>query len=130
MQTQDTRQKGTSGPIKMGLEFEEGQGERIRSIYPTNEEPISIRFVKSGWNYGYPTYHVIIEYGDFEQTDYRFMSADEILESFGFDITAEDKPHSVLVTRDEIKENPNYYALGELVQKKANISSDEKILNK
>ena len=126
MQTQEK----TSGPIRMGLEFQEGQGERIRSIYPTNEEPISIRFVKGGWEYGYPSYHVIIEYGDFEQTDYRFMSADEIKESFGFDITAEDKPHSVLVTRDEIKENPNYYGLGELVTKKANISADEKILNK
>jgi hypothetical protein len=122
--------KKTSGPIRMGLEFQEGQGERIRSIYPTNEEPISVRFVKGGWEYGYPAYHVIIEYGDFEQTDYRFMSADEIKESFGFDITAEDKPHSVLVTRDEIKENPNYYSLGELVQTKANLSPEEKFLNK
>jgi hypothetical protein len=130
MQTLDTHQKGTSGPIKMGLEFEEGRGERIRLIYPTNEEPISIRFVKSGWEYGYPSYHVIIEYGDFNQTDYRFMSADEIKESFGFDITFEDKPHAVLVTRDEIKENPNCYLLGELVQQKANLSADEKFLNK
>lgn len=123
-------QEKTSGPIRMGLEFEEGQGERIRSIYPTNEEPISIRFVKGGWEYGYPTYHVIIEYGDFEQTDYRFMSADEIKESFGFDITQEDKPHAVLITRDEIKDNPNHYSLGALVSKKANISADEKFLNK
>jgi hypothetical protein len=58
------------------------------------------------------------------------MSADEIKESFGFDITFEDKPHAVLVTRDEIKENPNCYLLGELVQQKANLSADEKFLNK
>lgn len=125
MQNQDTSLNGASGPINMGLEFQEGQGERIREIYPTNEEPISVRFLKSGWNYGYPAYHVIIEYGDYEQTDYRFMSADEIKESFGFDITTEDKPHSVLVTRTEIKETPNWYILGELIQKKANITIQE-----
>jgi hypothetical protein len=125
MQNQDTRLNGTSGPINMGLEFQEGQGERIRSIYPTSEEPISVRFVKGGWEYGYPAYHVIIEYGDYEKTDYRFMSANEIKESFGFDIMTEDKPHAVLVTRTEIKENPNYYTLGDLVQKKANFSVEE-----
>lgn len=128
MQNQETPQSQLSGPIHMGLEFEEGQGERVRSIYPTNEEPISVRFLKGGWNYGYPTYHVIIEYGDFEQTDYRFMSADEIKKSFGFDITEESKPHSVLITREEIRENPNYYTLGALVSNKAHFTIEEKSL--
>jgi hypothetical protein len=106
--------------LKMTASFSEGVGEKARSLYAENEEPIGVRFLKSGWNYGYPTYHVIIEYGDMEQTDYLFMSADQIKESFDFDITTEQLVHSVLVSRETILNLPNDAQLGIEVRKQSN----------
>ncbi len=57
----------------------------LKMLAPTNEEPIAVYYFETGWNYGYPTYHVIIEYGDFEQTDNLFMSHKEFVEKFGVD---------------------------------------------
>ena len=106
--------------LKMTTPFTEGLGEKARSLYAENEEPISVRFLKSGWNYGYPTYHVIIEYGDMEQTDYLFMSSYQIKESFGFDILTEQPVHSVLVSRETILNLPNDTQLGVEVRKQSN----------
>ena len=57
----------------------------LRMLAAGNEEPIAVYYFESGWNYGYPTYHVIIEYGDFEQTDNLFLSRQEFIEKFGID---------------------------------------------
>jgi hypothetical protein len=47
------------------------------------EEPIAVYYFQSGWNYGYPTYRVIMEFGDFEESDYLFLSEQEFVENFG-----------------------------------------------
>jgi hypothetical protein len=49
----------------------------------TGEEPMAVYYFPSGWNYGYPTYHVLIEFGDIGETDYMFLSENEFLEKFG-----------------------------------------------
>lgn len=54
-----------------------------------DQEPIMIYYFESGWNYGYPMYHVLIEFGDFEQTDYLFLSPTEFKEKFGIFPTEE-----------------------------------------
>ena len=59
------------------IESEAGKGrqESIRLFYPSNDEPITMRCIKSGWA---DTYHVIIEYGAHEETQYRQMEVREI----------------------------------------------------
>lgn len=57
----------------------------LNMLSADNEEPIAVYYFESGWNYGYPTYHVIIEYGDFEQTDNLFLSQNEFIAKFGID---------------------------------------------
>lgn len=57
----------------------------LKMLAPNDEEPIAIYYFESGWNYGYPTYHVIIEYGDFEQTDNLFLSQEQFIAKFGVD---------------------------------------------
>lgn len=48
-------------------------------------EPFAVYYFESGWNYGYPTYHVIIEWGDVEQTDNLFLSRQQFIDKFGVD---------------------------------------------
>jgi hypothetical protein len=56
------------------------------------DEPVAVYYFESGWNYGYPTYHVIIEYGDMDQTDNLFMSRQEFMDKFGVDPVDETAP--------------------------------------
>ena len=62
----------------------------LKMLTPENEEPIAVYYFESGWNHGYPTYHVIIENGDFEQTDNLFLSRQEFINKFGIDPIDED----------------------------------------
>ena len=53
---------------------------------PTNEEPIQIFIIKSGWSKP-QLYHVIIEYGDYETTDHRLLTLEQINEIYGVQLT-------------------------------------------
>ena len=57
----------------------------LKLLTPGNDEPIAVYYFETGWNYGYPTYHVIIEYGDYDETDYLFLSLDQFIKKFGID---------------------------------------------
>lgn len=49
-----------------------------------NGEPIAIHLIKSGWS-NPQTYHVIVEFGDMEQTDYSgVLTMEQIEDKFGF----------------------------------------------
>ncbi len=71
----------------ISLDFVRTADRQAIVLHPVQEEPIAVFLVKSGWNHGYPTYHVIIEYGDMENSDYEFMSLDRVCNRFG--ITAD-----------------------------------------
>jgi hypothetical protein len=55
-------------------------------LMPTNEEPIQIFIIKSGWSKP-QLYHVIIEYGDYETTDHRLLTLEQINEIYGVQLT-------------------------------------------
>lgn len=72
-------------------------------------EPIGIHIIKSGWRN--PTmYHVLIEFGDMEQTDYHFLSNEQIEEKFAIQL-GEDLDFSEIV-----KSNPNDMELGKIIR--------------
>ena len=50
---------------------------------PTNEDPLSITILKSGWN---NFYHVIIEYGDFEDVKHFLDTSETIKEKWGIEV--------------------------------------------
>jgi len=80
------RQDGSSDTTQMTIPLKKKNSRvKLNMLAPENEEPIAVYYFETGWNYGYPTYHVIIEYGDFEQTDNLFMSRQEFIEKFGID---------------------------------------------
>jgi hypothetical protein len=50
------------------------------------DEPVAIRIVKSGWSTP-QQYHVLIEFGDFSDTDYKgLMTADQIKEKYNIKV--------------------------------------------
>ena len=77
-------------------------------INGTTDEPMQFHIIKSGW--GNPQmFHVLIEFGDMEQTDYHFMSKEQIKESFDIEFTEIDFVEIV-------KEFPNDTELGEKIR--------------
>ena len=71
----------------------------------TPEEPIAIRIVPSGWTRP-QTYHVIIEYGDLEQSDYLgILTAQQIKDQY--DLIIDDSKMNI-----SIKTLPNDQELG------------------
>lgn len=83
------------------LEFKEITSKGTRIFYPLTEDPICIKIIPSGWDYGYSTYHVIIEYGDMENSDYHFLSSDQIKEKYGIDLSLENEEESSEITPSE-----------------------------
>lgn len=78
----------------------------------TIDEPMQIHVVKSGWSRP-QMYHVLVEFGDMEQTDYHFMDSDQIKERFGVEVD--------LKTLDEmIKDHPNDMELGNTLRRHKN----------
>ena len=79
------RQDGTIETRHFMIPLEKGDSRvDLKMLTPKDpDEPIAVYYFETGWNYGYPTYHVIIEYGDFEQTEYFFLSLEEFIQKFG-----------------------------------------------
>jgi hypothetical protein len=72
-------------------------------------EPIGIHIIKSGWRFP-DMYHVLIEYGDFEQTDYQLLTREQIEGKYNL-ILGEDLDFTKI-----IKENPNDMELGKIIR--------------
>ena len=107
----------TSEINHMHLAFERGRGTIINSLAPTIDEPMAVFYFKSGWQYGYPMYHVIIEYGDTEQTEYHHISEESLCKRF--DVTPEmlNDKIDIKVTKEDLREFPNDQDLGRSVRK-------------
>ena len=59
------------------------------SIY-ANDEPIAVRILRAGWTKP-QTYHVLIEFGDTGDTEYKgLFDSEQIKEKFGIEVEKED----------------------------------------
>ena len=58
----------------------------LHTLVPQNEEPIQIHIFKSGWSKP-QLYHTVIEYGEYETTDHRLLTLEQINEIYGVDLT-------------------------------------------
>jgi hypothetical protein len=84
----------------------------VSKTFGPEDEPIAVRILRSGW---VEFYHVLVEYGDYETTDYHFLSAEQILEKYDIDI--EKAETAILVDNRMIKEYPNAQDLGNEIRK-------------
>ena len=80
---------------------------------PSNEEPIAIRIIPSGWS---TYYHVLIEYGDFEQVDHFLLTAEQLMERYDIDIASLEK-EEVIINAEDIKSHANDTDLGIHIRK-------------
>lgn len=85
----------------------------VVQVYSPSNEPLAFRIIKSGWSKP-QKYHVLIEYGDREQTDYDFLDAEQIKEKYGIDLHASETP--IIVDLKTIKEFGNSQDLGNSVR--------------
>jgi len=102
---------------QMPIVFERGKGIIANSLSPTIDEPLAVYYFRSGWQYGHPTYHVITEYGDMEQTDYQHMSEEELCKRFGITPEILNEKTDIKVTQETLKDYPNDQDLGRLIRK-------------
>ena len=79
-----------------------------------NREPIGIKIIPSGWT-DPRMYHVLVEWGDRDETDYHFLDADQIKEQMDIDISEKDFV-SYIVTTEELLNIPNDYDLGSTIR--------------
>lgn len=102
---------------QMPIVFERGKGIIANSLSPTIDEPLAVYYFRSGWQYGYPMYHVITEYGDMEQTDYKHMTEEEVCEKFGVTPEILNEKTDIKVTQETLNDYPNDQDLGRLIRK-------------
>ena len=98
--------------------LERGTGKIAKSLSPEIDEPVAVYYFPGGWNYGHPTFHVIIEYGDMEQSDYKFMSLEEMAKTFN---VAEDeimRDYEHIVNTQDVKDYPNDQDFGKKIRDK------------
>ena len=106
----------SAGITHMSVPMKRSADRSVIVVSPTDETPIQVFLVKSGWNHGYPTYHVITEYGDYEQSDYKFMSAQEAAEYLGVPLDDIHETRSFILTREYVQSLPNDGELGKKVR--------------
>lgn len=73
------------------------------------EDPIQLHIIWSGWSKP-QMYHVIVEYGDYEQSEYFFLDAEQIKDRFQIDIPNMKSFSNIL------KECPNDMELGKAIR--------------
>ena len=82
------------------------------------DDPIGIKIIPSGWT-DPRMYHVLVEWGDRDETDYHFLDADQIKEQMDIDISEKDFV-SYIVSHDELISTPNDYDLGSKIRNTLN----------
>ena len=61
----------------------EWRKESVRLVHPDTDEPVTVRFIKTGWIDAPKTYHVITEWGAYDESDYQRMTDWEIEQKYG-----------------------------------------------
>jgi hypothetical protein len=84
------------------------------SIYADNE-PIAVRILRAGWTKP-QTYHVLIEFGDTGDTEYKgLFDSEQIKDKFGLDLEKED-----FNLNEKAKTIPNDQELGKEIHRITN----------
>jgi hypothetical protein len=111
---------GTTTTHEFNIPFRKGISQISHTLVPESEEPMSVHIMKSGWSDNGPLYHILVEYGDFMQTDYKFGNFEYVCEMFPeFREISKAKFKDVIITSEEIHHISNENELGKLVRSKS-----------
>lgn len=115
-------QDGTMSTREFNIELEPGKTSLAWTLAPTDGEPISIRIIESGWqDHGKPMYHVLSEYGAYEETSYSHLSHQQLLETYPeFQQILDARFKDTVVTGDFVSRLVNDTDLGKFVRRESN----------
>jgi hypothetical protein len=114
----DITEKNSRGKNLLSIPFKRSNDRIARVIAPTTDEPMQVFLIEGGWKYDQPYYHVITEYGDYEESDYKFMSADEVARYLGVSTAEIYETRSFVVTPEFANSLPNDGDLGKRIRQK------------
>jgi len=98
-----------------------GRTSLVWTLWPTDGEPISVRILESGWH---NMYHVLTEYGAYEETSYSHLDKEQLLERFPeFNQILENYFPDVVISGESVKEFSNDADLGKFVRAKSILNS-------
>jgi hypothetical protein len=111
-----THADGTTTEREFVMEMSKGRS-HVSWTLGVNDEPIAVRILESGWR---NMYHVITEYGDYEESVYSHLSKEELLEKYPiFQKILDQMFQDIVVTETVIKSIPNDATLGKHVRKES-----------
>lgn len=87
-----------------------------------DDEPIAVKIIEAGWkDQGEKTYHVLTEWGSYEETSYSFLNYSQLLERFpDFEQITSQLYKDVVIDGLVIATLPNDATLGKHVRHESN----------
>lgn len=87
-------------------------------IDESQEEPFAIKIIKSGWmDHGEEMYHVLTEWGDFEETSYSHLNLSQLLDRHPeFSEIVKELNSYIVLKPSDLRETPNDAELGRKIR--------------
>jgi len=77
------RQDGSIEETVFNMEMKLVETEKTWVLIPVEEEPITVKITEAGWkDHGMKTYHVLTEWGAYEETSYSYLNQEQLLERY------------------------------------------------
>jgi hypothetical protein len=115
-------QDGSKSHREYHIEMAKGKSQVAWTLYPKNgEETFIAKILTSGWkDHGQPMYHVLTEWGEYEETSYSHLNEEQLLERFPeFEATLKDHFQDIVVTAEEFYKIPNDGEIGRHIRRKS-----------
>ena len=114
-------QDGTVTEREFNIELKPGKTNLVWTLAPIDGEPISIRILKSGWvDHGQPMYHVLTEYGPYEETSYSHLTHEQLLDRYPeFSQILNMRYPDIAISGDTISRAVNDADLGKVIRSKS-----------
>jgi len=114
-------QDGSVTERQLTIDFEKGISQVAWTICPTNQEPFAVKILQSGWqDHGSPMYHVLTEWGAYEETSYSHLTQEQLLERYPeFKAILDHHFQDIIVTSEEFQSMPNDGEIGRYIRRKS-----------
>jgi len=115
-----THQDGTVEETEFVMEMNKGNS-HVSWTLGVEGEPIAVRILESGWrDQGKPMYHILTEFGDYEETSYSHATQEQLLDLFpDFQKILDEAHKDVVISGLVISSLPDDAVLGKHVRKES-----------
>jgi hypothetical protein len=78
-----THQDGTVEESEFNIEFRIAEKLKTWVLVPVVDEPMAVKITEAGWkDHNLKTYHVLTEWGAYEETSYSYLNEEQLLERY------------------------------------------------